>query len=174
MKIQAYSPEVEAKMLNFYNSLSEKDRRRYAAIEAEKLGYGGSSYIQRVLGCDDRTVTRGQQELISDLSKEDDRIRQPGGGRKSIIETTEGIDEAFLDVIENHIAGEPMNEAIKWTNLSRSTIAEKLKEKGFSISVTVVDKLLKNTIFVVVKHLNLKLVKKIFQIEMSSLKILKN
>jgi hypothetical protein len=26
MKIQAYSPEIEAQMLNFYKSLSEKDR----------------------------------------------------------------------------------------------------------------------------------------------------
>ena len=37
MKIQKYSPEIEVKMRDFYNSLSEKDRRRYAAIEAEKL-----------------------------------------------------------------------------------------------------------------------------------------
>jgi len=41
MRIQAYTPEVEVQMRNFYNSLSEKDRRRYAAIEALKLGYGG-------------------------------------------------------------------------------------------------------------------------------------
>jgi len=143
MKIQEYSPKIEEKMLNFYNSLSEKDRRRYAAIEAEKLGYGGSSYIQRILGCDDRTITRGQQELTSDLSQEDDRIRQPGGGRKPIIETTEGIDEAFLEVIKDHVAGDPMDETVKWTNLSRSAIAEKLAEKGFSVSVTVIDKLLK-------------------------------
>jgi len=26
-----------------YGSLSEKDRRRYAAVEAEKLGHGGAS-----------------------------------------------------------------------------------------------------------------------------------
>jgi hypothetical protein len=31
-------------MVNFYNTLSEKDRRRYAAIEALKLGWGGTTY----------------------------------------------------------------------------------------------------------------------------------
>jgi hypothetical protein len=41
----AYSPESEAQMRNFYGSLSEKDRRRYAAVEAAKLGYGGITYI---------------------------------------------------------------------------------------------------------------------------------
>ena len=61
--IKAYSEDIEKQMLNFYNSLSEKDRRRYAAIETTKLGYGGASYIRRVLHCDDRTITRGQQEL---------------------------------------------------------------------------------------------------------------
>jgi len=48
MKIQT-CPEIEIKMRDFYNSLSEKDRRRYAAIEAEKLGYGGASYIRQLL-----------------------------------------------------------------------------------------------------------------------------
>jgi hypothetical protein len=93
MKVQAYSPEIEAQMRNFYNSLSEKNRRRYAAIEANKLGYGGDTYIRQILQCDDRTITRGQQELKSDFSNEDrQRIRQPGGGRKSILATTEGLD----------------------------------------------------------------------------------
>ena len=63
MKIRRYPPEIEAYIFNFYNSLSEKDCRRYAAIEAEKLGYGGASYIQRVLHCDDRTIARSKQEL---------------------------------------------------------------------------------------------------------------
>ncbi len=35
-------------MKKLYNSLSEKDRRRYAAIEALKLGWGGISYISEL------------------------------------------------------------------------------------------------------------------------------
>ncbi len=37
-----YSPEIEHSMRIFHDSLSEKDRRRYAAIEATKLGHGGT------------------------------------------------------------------------------------------------------------------------------------
>ena len=130
-------------MRNFYQSLSEKDRRRYAAIEAKKLGYGGISYIRRVLNCDDRTITRGMTELASPLSAREKGPRQPGGGRKSVISIREGLDEAFLGVLENYTAGSPMDEEVKWTNLTRETIAERLKEEGFDVSVTVVDQLLK-------------------------------
>ena len=38
----AYAPEVADQIKRFYDSLSEKDRRRYAAVEAAKLGYGGA------------------------------------------------------------------------------------------------------------------------------------
>ena len=36
-----YSAHIEHHMRMLYQSLSEKDRRRYAAVEAEKLGHGG-------------------------------------------------------------------------------------------------------------------------------------
>ena len=57
------SPHIQEQMRAFYRSLSEKDRRRYAAVEAQKIGYGGGSYIARVLGSDRHTVARGVQEL---------------------------------------------------------------------------------------------------------------
>ena len=142
MMIPAYSPEIETQILNFYNSLSEKDRRRYAAIEATKLGYGGVTYIRSILQCDDRTITRGLQELNSELSNEDSRIRQAGAGRKLILDTKEGLENAFLEVIKDHTAGSPMDETIKWTNLSRPEISENLIKKGYAVSVTVVDQLL--------------------------------
>jgi hypothetical protein len=70
-------------MLKFYNSLSEKDKRRYAAVEALKLGHGGIAYIAHLLRCSRKTVTQGIKDLESLSSAEsqyDARIRQPGGG----------------------------------------------------------------------------------------------
>ena len=46
----SYSPEIEYSMRMFHESLSEKDRRRYAAIEAAKLGHGGTGYISAHTG----------------------------------------------------------------------------------------------------------------------------
>jgi hypothetical protein len=143
MNIQAYSPEIESQMRNFYNSLSEKDRRRYAAIEVTKLGYGGTAYISHILQCDEKTITRGQRDLNTELSSETKRVRQKGAGRKHVLATTQGLDDAFLELLKNNTAGSPMDETIKWTNLSRPAIAKKLEEQGFKVSVTVVDRLLK-------------------------------
>ena len=143
MNIPAYSPEIESQMRNFYNSLSEKDRRRYAAIEVTKFGYGGTAYISHILQCDEKTITRGQRDLNTELSSETTRVRQKGAGRKHVLATTQGLDDAFLDILKNNTAGSPMDETIKWTNLSRPAIAKKLEEQGFKVSVTVVDRLLK-------------------------------
>jgi hypothetical protein len=143
MKIKAYSKDIEQQMQEFYNSLSEKEKRRYAAIEATKFGHGGISYICRVFECNNRTILRGQEELSNGLQNDDNRIRKSGAGRKSVLSTIAGIDEAFLGVIESSTAGSPMDENIKWTNLSRIKLATKLKEKGFHVSVTVIDQLLK-------------------------------
>lgn len=142
MKIEPYSQEIEANMRDFYQSLSEKDRRGYAAIEAKKLGYGGISYICSVLQCNDRTITRGMNELEKLLAKAEKRIRLPGGGRKGIVTKTPDLDGAFQRVLENHTAGSPMDETIKWTNLTREQIATGLQQEGFTVSVTIVDQLL--------------------------------
>ena len=146
MKTQPYSSKIETGMRKFYSSLSEKDSRRYAAIEAQKLGYGGVAYICRVLGCNDGTVRQGMSDFEEDLPNES-RIRKFGGGRKAILQTTPEINTAFLDVIKNHTAGSPMDEKIKWTNLTREKIALRLAEEGFSVSVTIVDQLLENNNF---------------------------
>jgi hypothetical protein len=142
MKITPYSPDIEATMRDFYQSLSEKDRRRYAAIEAKKLGYGGISYICRVLQCNDRTIARGMAELDKLPAKPEKRIRLFGGGRKKVIVQQPELNAAFLRVLENHTAGSPMDESIKWTNLTREEIAIHLEGEGFSVSVTIVDQLL--------------------------------
>ena len=57
--LSRYSPVIEAQMRAFYQSLSEKDRRRYAAVEVCKLDRGGLSYIANVLGCDRHTIAQG-------------------------------------------------------------------------------------------------------------------
>ena len=78
-----YEPYVEERMRGLFQTLSEKDQRRFAALEAARLGRGGVRYIAQVLGCSRRTICRGDAEL--DLLPEDpagDRVRRPGGGRK--------------------------------------------------------------------------------------------
>ncbi|MCO5381631.1 MAG: ISAzo13 family transposase [Methanosarcina barkeri] len=135
-------------MKAFYDSLNEKDRRRYAAIEAIKLGHGGQIYISSVLGCHFQTVMAGINEITNGTETPEDRIRKPGGGKKKIIDTVENIDEIFFDILKNHTAGSPMDEELKWTNLNLKEISKVFKSKGMNITPYVVKQLLKKHGFV--------------------------
>jgi hypothetical protein len=61
--MDAYATEVERVMNRLFDSLGEKDRRRYAAVEAAKLGHGGVEYIAGLFGCDPKTIRQGQAEV---------------------------------------------------------------------------------------------------------------
>ena len=80
--ISAYEPEVERHMKTLYESLNERDRRRYAAVEARKLGHGGQSYIKRLLGCDFKTLRRGLADLTDPPDLPSGRVRKKGGQTK--------------------------------------------------------------------------------------------
>jgi hypothetical protein len=143
--VQSYDPEVEAAMKNLYNSLNEKDQRRYAGVEALKLGQGGRNYIARILGCSRRTVSKGAKEISGLSGKEvDARIRQPGGGRKAYSQQWANIDDKFLLVLRDHTAGDPMDASVRWTDLNPKEIAKALREDHkIQVSVWVVRQLLK-------------------------------
>ncbi|MDM8557114.1 ISAzo13 family transposase [Desulfococcaceae bacterium HSG7] len=141
--LSPYSPEIEKKMKDTYISLSEKERRKYAAVEAIKLPHGGITYIAGLFRCGRKTVHIGIKELNDPENTDKNRIRRVGGGRKSAIDTIRNINAVFLEVIEDHTAGDPMDSNIKQTNLSQRPIAEKMKEKGIEISAAVIKKLLK-------------------------------
>jgi hypothetical protein len=144
--MEPYPVEIEQMMQRFYTTLSEKDRRRYAAVEAKKLGHGGVTYIARVLGCDRSTIQAGMKELghLPERAEMARRIRKPGGGRKPYYETYLDIDEQFLAVLRDYTAGDPMQEAVRWTNLTPREIAERLAEEHqVKVSATVIRKLLK-------------------------------
>lgn len=138
-----YSCEIESKMCSLYESLSEKDRRRYAAIEAEKLGHGGIDYISNLFCCDEKTIRKGIEEFFDPTCMKKERIRDQGGGRKSKLDTYENIDEVFLTILRDHTAGDPMDEKIKWTNLGKADIGKKMKQRGIQVGRNVVKKLLK-------------------------------
>ena len=140
--MNSYPSQVEQQMQQFYHSLSEKDRRRYAAIEAVKLGWGGLTYISQLFGCDYYTIRFGIEELNEPSAMNRKRIRRPGGGRKSAVEKIKGLDEAFMKVIAQYTAGSPMDEQLKWTNLTRQEIVQLLRQEGITVSVTVVAQLL--------------------------------
>jgi hypothetical protein len=66
----------------FFASLSEKDQRIFAALEAMKIGYNGVSIISEKYNINKHTIRAGQKELKSEKLTPSGEIRKKGGGRK--------------------------------------------------------------------------------------------
>ena len=77
--MEEYSSVVERQMGRFYRSLNERDRRRYAAVEATKLEHGGIEYIAGLFGCDPKTIASGVTDLEGEEELDTSRQRKKGG-----------------------------------------------------------------------------------------------
>ena len=130
------------------SQLSEKGRRLLAGLESQKLPRGGQQYIADLLGCSPKTVRRGEKELAdTNLLLETARIRHKGGGRKHTLEQQPELNAQFEQVLAEDTAGSPMNEDIRWTNLTPNQIAEALSKPEYSVSAYTVKQLLKKNKF---------------------------
>jgi hypothetical protein len=140
---KTYSPDIEQLLRQYYQSLSEKDRRRFAALEAIKLGHGGIRYIAQVLACDPHTVKDGMREL---KQLPDDpvgsRVRKPGGGRKKTEVKHTDLIQQVQDTIKDRIAGDPMRQDVVWTDLTPQEISTSLRERAVCAGPRIVRRIL--------------------------------
>ena len=137
-----YPRDVEQTMRSFSRSLRENDRRRYAAVEAAKLGDGGIEYISQVLVLDPKTIRQGQRDLEDLPERPAPRVRKTGGGRRRRLEQDPKIDDDFHKVLVEHTAGSPTEESLIWTDLTKTEIVDLMQECGSYVSVHIVDQLL--------------------------------
>ncbi len=139
-----YGAAHEETMRMFSRTLDEDHRRRYAAIEALKIGFGGIAYVTRVLGMSRRTLYTGIRELEQLREGDPDhprrpsgdakRVRRPSGGRPPITERKPLLESTLREVLETHSAGSPTDERVRWTDLKPPQLAHRLLERGFEIS----------------------------------------
>lgn len=139
-----YEATHEEAMRLYYRSLPEDHRRRYAAIEALKISYGGVAYVARVLGISRRTIYTGIREL-EQMREGDpdnpqrpsggaDRVRRRGGGRPPITERMPMLAAVVQEVLEARSAGSPTDERIRWTDLKPLQLAQEVAGHGMVIS----------------------------------------
>lgn len=144
MKSTTFNESSEKTFIKFYDSLGEKESRRFAGSLYQHSK--NMSYICGLLNISEKTVRRGLKELGEDNLPAQDRQRVKGGGRKAKYNNAE-LNIAFNEVIAPHTAGDPMQPDIIWTNLSHVEISVLLKSKGFDISKNTVKKVLKHNGF---------------------------
>src|SRR5271157_2696977 len=126
--------------------LDERQRRLFVAAEARAAGYGGIAAVSRVTGVAASTIGRGLKELEAPSATPLDRVRRPGGGRKSLSETNPGLLDDLNALVEPDARGDPMSP-LRWTCKSLRRLADELSKLGHKISHTVVGELLKKQKF---------------------------
>jgi hypothetical protein len=121
--------------------LDERGRRRFAAAEAATGGRGGVSAVARVTGIARSTIGRGLAELRAREPVAGDRVRRPGGGRKSLSETDASLLDDLRSLVEPATRGDPQSPLL-WTSKSVRKLSESLREMGHTIGRTLVGQLL--------------------------------
>ena len=108
------------------------------------LGHGGVKRMCEVSGLSKPTVIKGVKELRSAqaLRPEGGRIRQVGGGRKTLEERDPQITQRLGRIMEETTAGDPMS-LLRWTSKSTYQIRDELRRLGHPVSEDTVQRRLK-------------------------------
>ena len=120
---------------------NERARRRWAGFQARKLGHGGQAIVHQATGISYPTIRKGIQEITSGEEVNRGRLRQPGGGRKSIVDKQSGLVQALQDLVESTTRGAP-ESSLRWTCKSVRNIQQALIDQGYNLSHQTVSVLL--------------------------------
>jgi len=131
---------IRKKFLSLKGVLDERARRLWAAAEARALGRGGVAAVCRATGFSPTTLNRGLRDLRSGRMPTD-RIRRPGGGRKSARTLDPTLQDALEKLVEPVTRGDPISP-LRWTCKSTRNLAAELGRQGYGVSHTLVAQLL--------------------------------
>ena len=92
-------------IVNFHNSLNEKDKRRHAAMIYKNSSWN-IEHVSMVLSISESTIIKCYGELLT--IEDSGRIRKVGGGGKSKLGYSD-LMMAFDELIKDFTAGDPCN-----------------------------------------------------------------
>jgi len=125
--------EIQQKFTALENHLNEKTKRLWCGVEAIALGKGGITLVSKATGISHPTIRRGIREINNPETITNDRIRQEGGGRKTLEESDETLRRDIEALIESETLGSP-ESPLKWTSKSTQNIADELNQTRYRIS----------------------------------------
>ena len=120
--------------------LNEAQKRLFLASEAISYGRGGISEIERISGVTRKTIRKGIAEINIGKAP-NERIRNDGGGRKSIETTHPNIEDEIRRLIDGSTYGDP-ERILSYTTESLRKIETELSNRGIKIGRTAISKIL--------------------------------
>jgi hypothetical protein len=133
---------IETKYRGLSQELSERARRRWAAVEAVSLGHGGISAVSAATGLAHSTIRRGIVELKTGETPPAGRQRRQGAGRKKTHVIDPDVKGALERLVEPESRGDPQSP-LRWTCKSTRRLAQELTSQGHPVGPTTVRQLLK-------------------------------
>lgn len=113
--------------------LSEKDKRLWAASEANTIGRGGDTIVCEATGISRVTIGKGKKELSGKPEGTSKRIRKTGGGRKRLMDKNPALMKDLDMLIDPITRGDP-ESPLRWTCKSTYKLSEALRKKGHKVS----------------------------------------
>jgi hypothetical protein len=104
------------------------------------LGRGGKTKVADAAGMSRNTVIKAEGEVTAGIEPSV-RLRAPGGGDKSLLDTRPGLLSALDELVHPSTRGNPMSLA-RWTSKSTYELAEELVRQGYAVSAELVRRLL--------------------------------
>jgi transposase len=140
-------------LMAFLGTLNREQRRLYAAVEANRIGRRGARSVSEITGLSANTIAFGRRQLAELLAEGrlPKRERKPVKGRPRKEEEDPAIRAALEEMLSDEVAGNPEGEE-RWVRSSCRKLADRLKEKGFSLSHNTVWRTLKRMGFSMKTH----------------------
>jgi transposase len=134
---------IRQKYADLADSLGERSRRTWAAVEARSLGWGGVTAVAKATGVAESTIRRGLKELETESTLPQGSQRRPGGGRKNAETCDPGLVETLNKLVEPSTLGDPQSP-LRWTTKSTRRLANELTKQGHPVGPSTVRKLLRD------------------------------
>jgi hypothetical protein len=125
--------------------LNERQRRRFAAVEARIFGRGGIAAVARACGMAENTVRKGLAELDDPRPLAAARVRSEGAGRKPAVESDPELLDDLRALVADDIRGDP-ERVLLWTSKSLRNLADELAALGHQAGKDLVGRLLKGSL----------------------------
>jgi transposase len=128
---------IKEKFDALFFCLNERALRLWCATEAKnydkQFGRGGVMVVHQATAISRPTIYSGLRELKSKRKKTPDRVRNIGGGRKSLIKKNPNLLIDLENLVDPLSRGDP-ESPLRWTCKSVRNLAEELNNQGYSIS----------------------------------------
>jgi len=126
--------------------LTERLRRRWAAVEALALGWGGSTAVADATGLSRTTIWAGIVELQEEACLPEEtidphRVRATGAGRPACTANDPALSRDLEALVDPTTRGDPMSP-LRWTCKSTRQLAKELQRQGHQVEYRTVAALL--------------------------------